>query len=92
MISAKAVIWRHSAGLAAASRWPARPSAEANEERMSVAERMSEQSRQNELQQADTEKKVGDIDWEQFLENRTQQQALPTTRGACSLCFDNDDS
>ena len=57
------------------------PSAEANEERMSVAERMSEQSRQNELQQADTEKKVGDIDWEQFLENRTLQQPLPANKG-----------
>src|SRR5688572_3666683 len=27
------------------------------------------------------EKAVGEVDWEQFLENRTQQQALPTTRG-----------
>jgi RNA polymerase sigma-54 factor len=27
------------------------------------------------------EKAVAEVDWEQFLENRTQQQALPTTRG-----------
>jgi len=27
------------------------------------------------------DKRVQEIDWEQFLENRTQQQALPSNRG-----------
>src|SRR5882762_7715558 len=32
-------------------------------------------------QQLQTEKKTQDIDWEQLLENRSQQQALPANRG-----------
>jgi RNA polymerase sigma-54 factor len=55
------------------------PSAEANEERMGVAERMSEHS--HELQSADAAKKANDIDWEQFLENRSMQQPLPANKG-----------
>ena len=56
-------------------------SVEANEARQSVAERMSEQSRHEELQRAADEKKANDIDWEKFLENRSLQQPVPTQRG-----------
>lgn len=33
------------------------------------------------MEERNREKQVAEVDWEQFLENRTQQQALPTTRG-----------
>src|SRR5258708_2866751 len=52
--------------------------AEGNEAHLGVLERFSEQSRADEIARADQEKKVNDIDWEQFLENRTLQQPLPS--------------
>lgn len=53
--------------------------AEGNEAHLGAVERFSEQSRADEIARADQEKKVNDIDWEQFLENRTLQQPLPAT-------------
>ncbi len=52
-----------------------------NDARLELNERLSQQSKHDELQQISHEKKVNDIDWEQFLENRTLQQPLPTSRG-----------
>jgi RNA polymerase sigma-54 factor len=52
---------------------------EMNEAHLGVVERFSEQSRADEIARADQEKKVQDIDWEQFLENRTLQQPLPAS-------------
>jgi RNA polymerase sigma-54 factor len=56
-------------------------SAEANEAHLGVTERFSEAHRRDELQRVAQEKKVQEIDWEQFLENRTLQQPLPANRG-----------
>src|SRR4051794_35447892 len=45
-------------------------------------ERLEDRSRQQDPTTSHTDdKRVQDIDWEQFLENRTLQQPLPTTRG-----------
>ncbi len=49
------------------------------EARADLAERMHD--KKDELQRAENEKKVNDIDWEQFLENRTLQQPLQQSRG-----------
>ncbi|MGZ3477931.1 MAG: RNA polymerase factor sigma-54, partial [Polyangiales bacterium] len=48
------------------------------EERVGVTEVQQAPTSMEERQQ---EKQVAEVDWEQFLENRTQQQALPTNRG-----------
>ncbi|MBI2389957.1 MAG: RNA polymerase factor sigma-54 [Deltaproteobacteria bacterium] len=50
----------------------------AGEERVGVTE-LAEQP--HSIEERVHEKQVAEVDWEQFLENRTQQQALPTTRG-----------
>jgi len=54
---------------------------ESNEAHLGVTERFSESQKKDELQRVVEEKKVQDIDWEQFLENRTLQQPLPASRG-----------
>ncbi|MBL8605911.1 MAG: RNA polymerase factor sigma-54 [Myxococcales bacterium] len=65
----------------------ARREAQASGERPQVAsderiERMDERQRAQSGEQAKTdEKNVREIDWEQFLENRTLQQPLPASRG-----------
>jgi RNA polymerase sigma-54 factor len=41
----------------------------------------SEKASISDLEKRTEDKQVQDIDWEQFLENRTQQQPLPTNRG-----------
>jgi RNA polymerase sigma-54 factor len=43
-------------------------------------DRMEERMRAQDSSLTKESKSVQDIDWEQFLENRNQQQALPTTR------------
>ena len=50
-----------------------------SEARADLSERMHDKT--EELARAEQEKKVNDIDWEQFLENRTLQQPLPQSRG-----------
>ena len=61
---------------------PAPESAPADADaRLDLNERMSPQAKHEELQRVTDEKKVNDIDWEQFLENRSMQQSLPATRG-----------
>lgn len=52
-----------------------------SDNRLGLSERMSERNKGDELQRAADEKRVNDIDWEQFLENRTLQQPLPASRG-----------
>jgi len=47
------------------------------EERVGVTERVEPESIADRVQ----EKQVAEVDWEQFLENRSQQQALPVSRG-----------
>src|ERR1019366_7077690 len=42
-----------------------------NDARLELNERLSQQSKHDELQRVTDEKRVNDIDWEQFLENRT---------------------
>src|SRR5438093_13649913 len=37
--------------------------------------------RDTDLAARETEKRVKEVDWEQFLENRQLQQAIPTSRG-----------
>src|SRR5580700_6317608 len=41
----------------------------------------SEKAAVSDLDKRADDKRVQEIDWEQFLENRTQQQALPSNRG-----------
>ncbi len=41
----------------------------------------SEMMQNSDLEKRADDKAVNEIDWEQFLENRSQQQALPTNRG-----------
>ena len=50
-----------------------------SEVRADLSERLHDKT--DELQRVQDEKKVNDIDWEQFLENRTLQQPLPQSRG-----------
>jgi RNA polymerase sigma-54 factor len=52
-----------------------------SDSRLGLSERLSERNKGEELQRVAEEKKVNEIDWEQFLENRTLQQPLPATRG-----------
>ncbi len=59
---------------------PESPSA-ASDSRLELTERMSERNKADELQRVADEKRVNEIDWEQFLENRTLQQPLPQSRG-----------
>jgi RNA polymerase sigma-54 factor len=51
------------------------------DERLNLSERLSERARGEELQRVSDEKRVQDIDWEKFLENRTLQQPLQASRG-----------
>jgi RNA polymerase sigma-54 factor len=60
---------------------PDRVSASDADARLGVVERLSEQSKHDELQRAAQEKKVNEIDWEQFLENRSLQQPIAQGRG-----------
>ncbi|GAC1360057.1 MAG: RNA polymerase factor sigma-54 [Polyangiales bacterium] len=48
------------------------------EERVGMTERVEADTNMSDRVQ---DKQNQEVDWEQFLENRTQQQALPTTRG-----------
>src|SRR4051794_6565420 len=48
------------------------------EERIGITERVEADTNIGDRVQ---EKQAQEVDWEQFLENRSQQQALPTTRG-----------
>ncbi|CAN5599743.1 RNA polymerase factor sigma-54 [soil metagenome] len=52
-----------------------------SDNRLGLSERLSDRNKGEELQRAADEKKVNEIDWEQFLENRTLQQPLPASRG-----------
>ncbi|HRG98438.1 MAG TPA: RNA polymerase factor sigma-54 [Polyangiaceae bacterium] len=47
-----------------------------------LVDRMEERVRAASSENKAEEKRVQDIDWEQFLENRNLQQALPSNRGA----------
>ena len=52
-----------------------------SDNRLGLSERLSDRNKGEELQRAADEKKVNEIDWEQFLENRSMQQPLPASRG-----------
>ena len=46
----------------------------------------SEKAAVADLEKRSEEKRVQEIDWEQFLENRTLQQPLPSNRGGLTSC------
>jgi RNA polymerase sigma-54 factor len=54
-------------------------SAASNEQRLESMERSEREA--NDLPARDAEKRAKEVDWEQFLENRQLQQALPSHRG-----------